>query len=227
MRDHPYASFIDRVNKPSQYLGGEQGVVRKPWGDVESRICLAFPDLYEIGMSHLGYKILYDIVNRSEGLLAERAYAAWDDMEKELRAARQALCSLESAHALHEFDIVGFSLQFELTYTNVLQMLDLGGIPVRSADRGEHDPLVVAGGPTATHAEPMSPFIDAFLIGDGERKLPELMREWAASGAEGVPRAERLRRIAKLGGFYVPSLYRRSLCEDTQVWVVEPGDTDA
>ncbi|MEM7437114.1 MAG: TIGR03960 family B12-binding radical SAM protein, partial [Myxococcota bacterium] len=225
--EHPYRAFIDRVLKPSQYLGGEQGEVRKAWEDVECSICLAFPDLYEIGMSHLGYKILYDIVNRSDEFVAERAYAVWPDMESELRRANQPLCSLESARPLCEFDIVGFSLQYELTYTNVLQILDLGGIPILAADRRDSDPLVVAGGPTATHAEPMSPFIDAFLIGDGERKLPELMRAWATMRDAGVPREDRLVEIAALGGFYVPSLYRTKLDEDTQTHVVEPIETHA
>ncbi len=227
IREHPYARFIDRVNKPAQYLGGEQGEVRKPWDDVRCRICLAFPDLYEIGMSHLGYKILYDIVNQAPDLLAERAYAAWPDMEAELRAHTQSLCSLESARGLHEFDIVGFSLQYELTYTNVLQMLDLGHIPLFAHQRGDDDPLIVAGGPTATHAEPISPFIDAFLIGDGERKVPELMNAWAEMKEEGLPRAERLHRIAGLGAFYVPSLYQTTLCPDTQLQVVEPKDPTA
>jgi radical SAM family uncharacterized protein/radical SAM-linked protein len=227
MRDHPYAPFIDRVHKPAQYLGGEQGESRKDWDSAACRICLAFPDLYEIGMSHLGYKILYDIVNRQPDLLAERAYAVWADMEAQLRAHRQALCSLESARPLDEFDIVGFSLQYELTYSNVLQVLDLSGIPIRTADRRDHHPLVIAGGPTATHAEPMSPFIDAFLIGDGEAKLPELMRAWAGMKRLRLPRAERLLRIAKLGGFYVPALYDSIPTDDTEMQAVEPRHPEA
>ncbi len=227
IQEHPYARFIDRVHKPAQYLGGEQGEIRKPWDQVRCRICLAFPDLYEIGMSHLGYKILYDIVNQSPDLLAERAYAAWPDMESELRAHQEPLRSLESARGLNEFDIVGFSLQYELTYTNVLQMLELGHIPLFADQRDDDDPLIVAGGPTATHAEPMSPFIDAFLIGDGERKVPELMNAWAAMKEEGLPRDERLRRIAGLGAFYVPSLYQTALCPDTQMQVVEQKDPGA
>jgi len=227
MRDHPYAPFIDRVHKPSQYLGGEQGEVRKGWGEVRSRVCLAFPDLYEIGMSHLGYKILYDIVNKEPDLLAERAYAVWADMEEELRKHGQPLCSLESARPLREFDVVGFSLQYELTYSNILQILDLAGIPLRGSNRAEDDPLVIAGGPTATHAEPMSSFIDAFLIGDGEAKLPELMREWAESKRQGLRRRERLLRVAKLGGFYVPALYRAVPADETRMWVVEADHPEA
>ncbi|MGB5548189.1 MAG: B12-binding domain-containing radical SAM protein, partial [Polyangiales bacterium] len=219
MQEHPYASFIDRVNKPAQYLGGEQGIARKDWDGARCRVCLAFPDLYEIGMSHLGYKILYDVVNRSPELLAERAYAVWADMEQELRSHALPLCSLESARPLRDFDILGFSLQYELTYTNILQMLDLGKVPLRADERSDTDPLVVAGGPTATHAEPMAPFIDAFLIGDGEAKLPELMHAWADMKDEGLPRAERLVRVAKLGGFYVPSLYRSVPTEETKAYV--------
>ena len=227
MRDHPYAPFIDRVHKPAQYLGGEQGQVRKDWAEAQSRICLAFPDLYEIGMSHLGYKILYDLVNKQPDLVAERAYAVWSDMEDELREHGQPLCSLETARPLGEFDVVGFSLQYELTYSNILQILDLAQIPLRGADRTDEHPLVIAGGPTATHAEPMSPFIDAFLIGDGEAKLPELMREWAAAKLAGLSRRERLLRIAKLGGFYVPSLYDATPTDDTEMWVVEPDHPEA
>ena len=227
MRDHPYAPFIDRVHKPAQYLGGEQGESRKAWDSVSCRICLAFPDLYEIGMSHLGYKILYDIVNKQPDLSAERAYAVRADMETELRSHDQALCALESARPLHEFDLVGFSLQYELTYSNILQVLDLGKIPLRSADRTERDPLIVAGGPTATHAEPMSAFIDVFLIGDGEAKLPELMRAWAEMKRDALPRPERLLRIAKLGGFYVPALYENVPTDDTKMHVVEPVHPEA
>src|SRR5690606_5325509 len=130
--------------------------------------------------------------NAHPRLLAERAYAPWGDMEAELRAHGEPLRSLESARPLSDFDVVGFSLQFELTYTNVLLMLELGGVPLRSEARGEGDPLVVAGGPCATHAEAMSPFIDAFLIGDGEEKAPEIALCWASLSARGVPRRARL-----------------------------------
>jgi len=227
MRDHPYAPFIDRIHKPAQYLGGEQGEIRKSWDAATCRICLAFPDLYEIGMSHLGYKILYDLVNQNPSFLAERAYAVWEDMEKELRSHDQSLCSLESARPLRDFDIVGFSLQYELTYTNVLQILDLAKIPLQSPERTDADPLIVAGGPTATHAEPMSPFIDAFLIGDGEAKVPELMQAWADMRDHGLPRAERLLCIAKLGGFYVPSLYKSVPTDETNMQIVVPDHPEA
>ncbi|MEZ4251012.1 MAG: TIGR03960 family B12-binding radical SAM protein [Polyangiales bacterium] len=226
--EHPYAPFLRDVKKPAQYVGGEQGEKTKPWDSVSARMCLAFPDLYEIGMSHLGYKILYGILNAHPKLLAERAYAPWVDMEAKLREHDVSLRSLESARPLRDFDVVGFSLQFELTYTNVLTMLDLGGIAPLAADRDDDAPLVIAGGPVATHAEPLSDFVDAFLIGDGEEKLPELLLTWAALRDAGMPRAQRLVEVAKLGGWYVPSLYERAIDPETGFLVVTgPKHPDA
>ncbi|MGE0789605.1 MAG: TIGR03960 family B12-binding radical SAM protein [Sandaracinaceae bacterium] len=220
---HPYSAFLSRVQKPSRYVGGEHGEAKKDWDAALSRICLAFPDVYDIGMSHLGFKILYSIVNGHEKLIAERCYAPWIDLEAELRERSEPLRSLESWRPLKEFDVVGFSLQFELTFTNVLTMLDLGGIPLRSADRGEDDPLVIAGGPTATHAEPLAPFLDAIVIGDGEEKTPEVMLSWQALKAAGVPRRERLIALARSGGVYVPCLYETALEPETGVRVVVPS----
>ncbi|HEX5659610.1 MAG TPA: TIGR03960 family B12-binding radical SAM protein [Polyangiales bacterium] len=207
LREHPYSSFLHRVNKPSRYVGGEHGEVVKDWAGTECSLCLAFPDVYDVGMSHLGFKILYSIVNAHPKLVAERCYAPWGDLEKELRANGEPLRSLETWRPLSEFDIVGFSLQFELSFSNILLMLDTGGVPLRTSQRGEDDPLIIAGGPNATHPEPMSAFIDAFVIGDGEEKTPELMLTWSALKKAGVPRRERLVQLAKLGGIYVPSLY--------------------
>ncbi len=219
--EHPYASFAHLVQKPARYLGGEFGARTKNWDAVEARVCLAFPDVYDIGMSHLGFKILYKLLNDDPRTLAERAYAPWVDMEAQLRARGLPLVSCESARPLREFDVVGFSLQFELTYTNVLTMLDLGGIPLRADARGEDDPLVVAGGPTATHPEPLAPFLDAVVIGDGEERAGEVAREWAKGKREGMPRAERLRALARLAGVYVPSLYATRVDADTGFSIVE------
>src|SRR6204780_190499 len=194
--EHPYASFVHLVQKPARYLGGEHGARVKDWHSVKARVCLAFPDLYDIGMSHLGFKILYKILNDDPHTLAERAYAPWIDMEAQLRARGLPLISCESARPLRDFDVVGFSLQFELTYTNVLLMLDLGGIPLRAAARGESDPLVIAGGPTATHPEPLAPFVDAIVIGDGEERATEIALTWTALKKQGVPRTQRLRALA-------------------------------
>jgi radical SAM family uncharacterized protein/radical SAM-linked protein len=222
LADHPYAAFLHQVEKPARYTGGEVGAVRKDWQSVDARICLAFPDVYDIGMSHLGYKILYKVLNDDPRTLGERAYCPWVDMEERLRAHGLPLVSLDGYRPLSDFDVVGFSLQYELTYGNVLTMLDLGRIPLRSAARGEDHPLVVAGGPNATHPEPMAPFIDAFVIGDGEAKLTELALAWTRLRREGVPRAERLAALARLGGIYVPAQYTMAIDPDTELGIVQP-----
>jgi radical SAM family uncharacterized protein/radical SAM-linked protein len=221
MELHPYAEFVHRVAKPARYLGGEYGAVTKRWSDVRARICLAFPDVYDIGMSHLGFKILYKILNDDPRTLAERAYAPWVDMERELRQRSLPLVSLESARPLRDFDVVGFSLQFELTYTNILTMLELGGIPLESRARVEDDPLVIAGGPTATHPEPLGLILDAIVLGDGEERTTEIALVWTELKERGVPRAERLLAIAKLHGVYVPSLYALAIDPDTGLEVVD------
>jgi radical SAM family uncharacterized protein/radical SAM-linked protein len=219
--EHPYASFVHLVQKPARYLGGEFGARRKDWAAVEARVCLAFPDVYDIGMSHLGFKILYKLLNDDARTLAERAYAPWVDMEAQLRERGLPLVSCESARPLRDFDVVGFSLQFELTYTNVLTMLDLGGIPLRADARGEDDPLVIAGGPTATHPEPLAPFLDAVVIGDGEERTTEVALAWTRAKHARLPRAERLRALGQIPGVYVPSLYATRVEPDTGFTVVD------
>src|SRR5262245_13975611 len=204
---HPYAKFLPRVMKPTRYTGDEHGARKKDWAGVEARVCLAFPDIYDIGMSHLGFRILYRILNDDPRTLAERAYTPWVDLQRELMEHGKLLVSLESARPLVDFDVVGFSLQYELTYTNILTMLDLGGIPLRSEHRGERDPLIVAGGPVATHAEPMAPFFDVILIGDGEEAATEIALSWVRGRAAGRSREERLEDLARIPGVYVPSLY--------------------
>jgi len=224
---HPYAAFLESVAKPARYIGGEHGERRKPWQSVQARFCLAFPDVYDIGMSHLGYRILYKLLNDDPALLAERCYAPWSDMQAKLLEKGEFLRSLESARPLSDFDVVGFSLQYELTYTNVLSMLQLGGIPLRSEHRNDADPLVVAGGPVATHAEPLAPFIDAFAIGDAEELAVEIAHSWAQSKRERLPRREALRRLAQLKGIYVPSLYRVEPDPETGIGVVVGPIDDA
>jgi radical SAM family uncharacterized protein/radical SAM-linked protein len=219
--EHPYASFVHLVQKPARYLGGEFGARRKDWDAVEARVCLAFPDVYDIGMSHLGFKILYRVLNDDVRTLAERAYAPWIDMEAQLRARGLPLVSCESARPLRDFDVVGFSLQFELTYSNVLMMLDLGGIPLRSEARADDDPLVLAGGPSATHPEPLAPFVDAVVIGDGEERLTEIALAWTRAKKSGRSRADRLQELSRLGGVYVPSLYATRREADTGFTVVD------
>jgi radical SAM family uncharacterized protein/radical SAM-linked protein len=213
LRNHPYADFIHEVSKPARYLGGERFAVAKDWSGLRSRMVLAFPDVYDIGMSHQGTKILYSIVNKEADLCLERAFCPWLDMEEELRKRNLPILSLETHHPLAEFDIVGFSLQYELTFTNILTMLELGGIPLRSSERTIDSPLVIAGGPVATQPEPMAPFIDLFLLGDAEERLPRLMRHYAELKRERNDRTEILVELAKEGGVYCPALYDRELCE--------------
>ncbi len=209
--EHPWAEILPRVGKPARYLGGEeQQIVKAPEG-LTCRFVLAFPDVYEIGMSHLGTRIIYELVNRAPDLACERAFTPWVDLEAELRKAGLPLVSLESWTPLHRFDVVGVSLQHELSYTNVLCNLELGGIPLRSDDRGDADPIVIAGGPTATHPEPIAPFVDAFLVGEAEEVLPELLRTVGRMRREGRPRAEVKAALARMPGIYVPCFYARAL----------------
>ncbi len=221
---HVYADFIDRVAKPMRYLGGEYQSVVKHGPEVEARVCLAFPDVYDIGMSHLGTKIIYSLLNKDPRIACERAFAPWTDMEAELRSRGLPLVSLESQRPLAEFDVVGVSLQYELTYTNLLTLLDLGGIPLRAADRAPDACLVLAGGPTASHPEPIAPFIDAAFIGEAEELLPALVLAWAALRREiragNRSRADALAELAAQFPIYVPSLYVTEVDDATGMIVV-------
>ena len=210
-----YESFLSRVTKPARYIGGELHSVTKEWDSHEVRVALAYPDLYDLGMSNLGLGILYDIVNRREDALAERVFSPWTDMEALLRDAGEPLRTLETRHALNEFDMLGISLSYEACFTNVLNMLDLGGIAIRTEDRGDDDTIVIAGGSAALEPEPMAPFFDAFALGEGEEVIEELVeavREWKRAG--GSPRRELHRRLAKVPGVYVPSLYEAQYDDD-------------
>ncbi|MCP4546509.1 MAG: TIGR03960 family B12-binding radical SAM protein [bacterium] len=222
--DHPYSNIIDRVLKPGRYTGGEFNQSLKDPAILKGRIALAYPDVYEIGMSHMGLKILYSTINAREDLAAERAYAPWVDMEAELRRENLPLVSLETATPLREFDLLGFSLQYELTYTNILTMLELGGVSRRSADRAEDEPLVVAGGPLTFQPEALAPFFDCFIVGDGEESLTELMDDWLDLKAAGVPRSEALRRLAGKPGRYIPALYEVAPSPDTGLLIVRKPD---
>jgi radical SAM family uncharacterized protein/radical SAM-linked protein len=218
--------ILPTVEKPARYVGGEWNSVRKSLEEVHTRIALCFPDTYEIGMSHLGLKILYSLLNSREGWSAERVYAPWPDMEARLRERGLPLLSLESYTPLSEFDVVGFSLQYELTYTNVLTMLDLGGLPLRTRERALRDPLVIAGGPTVYSSEPIADFIDVFVIGDGEEAFPELVTLYMELRDAGLTREEVLARIARIEGMYVPSLYPTKVSPHHGLLVVDvPEDT--
>jgi radical SAM family uncharacterized protein/radical SAM-linked protein len=217
---HPYAAFLARMQKPGRYLGGEEQAIVKAHEGLCCRFVLAFPDLYEIGMSHLGTRIIYDLVNRAEDLCCERAFSPWRDMEAELRSRELPLVSLETSTPLCEFDVVGVSLQYELSYTNVLLNLELGRIPLRSAQRSDADPIVIAGGPTATHGEPLAEFIDLFLVGEAEELLPDLLRLVGRMRGESRSRLEILAAAAQLPGIYVPRFYEVAVEPNTGLQVV-------
>ena len=178
LKDRLVRCILPRVQTPAQYLGGEWNIIRKDHRSVRGTLCLAFPDVYSIGMSHHGLQVLYALMNAREDWACERAFTPWPDMERLLRDAQLPLYSLETFTPLAAFDVVGFSLQYELCYVNVLTMLDLGGIPLRSVQRTMAHPLVIAGGPCAQNPEPLAPFIDVFVIGDGEQSLPAVCNRW-------------------------------------------------
>lgn len=214
---------LPEVETPGQYIGGETNSVCRP--EAACRLALCFPDAYSVGMSHLGLKILYEIVNARDGFAAERVFVPLPDMAAGLRARGLPLYGLESFTPLADFDVLGFSLQYELTYTNVLTMLDLAGLPLRSADRGANAPLVVAGGPGACNPEPLAAFVDLFLIGEAEEALPELLDLVLAAKRAGASRRELLLDCARrLRGAYVPSLYRVRHLPDGRLAAIEPAE---
>ena len=213
---------LDHVRKPARYTGGEYNAVCKDKAEVDLRFAFCFPDLYEIGMSHLGSKILYGLMNGMEGVWCERAYAPYVDMEEEMRRRGQPLYALESGDPISEFDILGFTLQYEMNYTGVLNMLDLAGIPKRSADRRELRPLVMAGGPCVYNAEPMADFFDLIVVGEGEEVMPELLQLYRRAKKEGMDKPAFLRAAAQLGGVYVPSLYEITYGETGAIEAIRP-----
>jgi radical SAM family uncharacterized protein len=212
-----------KVQKPGRYVGGELNMVVKDWDRIDTRIALVFPDIYDIGISNLGLQILYDLVNQRPDVLAERAYAPWVDMEEQMRLNAIPLYSLETKHALADFDILGFSLPYETLYTNALNILDLAGIPLRTVQRGQTDPLIVAGGHACFNPEPMHAFIDAFVIGEGEQVLLEIIEAVQSAKAQNEPRRDVLLRLAKIPGVYVPRFYDVSYLEDGTVAATTPN----
>ena len=199
--------ILPRVQKPARYIGGEWNSVVKDPRTVDIRMALAFPDSYELGMSHLGLRILYSLLNSRPGVWAERVFCPWLDMEAELRRENVPLTTLESETPLRDFHVVGFSLQYELNYTNILTMLQLGGIPLFSADRKESDPLIIGGGSMAFNPEPLADFFDCILVGDGEELVLDFLAKLRALRRCGANRAATLRELSTVEGVYVPSLY--------------------
>ncbi len=217
--------FLHKVQRPARYVGGEWNSVVKDWDATPIHVALAFPDIYDLGMSNLGLALLYDIVNQQPNMLAERVFLPWVDMEEEMRTRGIPLYSLESKHPVREFDLLGITLPYEQLYTNVLNLLYLAGIPLRAQDRRAEDPLVVAGGSAATNPEPMWAFFDAFFIGEGEEAILELAQ--VAHETRGLPRYERWRALARIPGVYVPHFYQVYYHSDGTIREVVPTEPEA
>ncbi len=213
---------LGRVAKPGRYIGGEYNSLAKDWEEIDLKVALAFPDLYEIGISHLGLRILYELINSEPEMLAERVYAPWIDFQDLLREKSAHLYSLENKRALSEFDLIGFSLQYELSYTNILTMLELGGVPLFREERGRDMPLVIAGGPCAFNPEPVADFFDFFVIGEAEEVLIPILkkvREWKLSGNS---KEDLLVKLEKIEGIYVPSHFRVRYSTTGEIEQIEP-----
>jgi radical SAM family uncharacterized protein len=219
--------ILYQVTKPARYAGSEWNSIARDWDKTALKFALCYPDLYEIGMSNMALPILYDILNRQPDVLAERVFAPWKDMEAAMRASGIPLLTLESKHPLKDFDIIGFSLDYELTYTNVLNILDLGQIPVLASERGDSHPLVIAGGSSALNPEPMSDFIDFFVIGDGEEVVLELVDHLREGKINRASKKELLRQVANIPGVYVPSLYRVEYQADGSLKSITPTAAEA
>lgn len=201
-------SLLSQIEKPGRYAGNELNAIRKEHTRTAATIALAFPDLYDVGMSYYGFQILYHILNREADIAAERVYAPWPDMARQIHTQNQKLSSLETGTALDQFNVVGFTLPYELTYTNILSMLDLAGIPLRSGERRMDDPFIIGGGSGAYNPEPLAPFFDLFVVGDAEEIVVPLVRFLADGHRKGMPRLEILREaLGQFEGIYVPAFY--------------------
>ena len=224
MDNKKFEELLLSVQKPGRYSGGEQGSIIKDKDKVDVRFAFCFPDTYEIGMSHLGMKILYSCFNAREDIWCERVFAPWVDFEEVMRKNNIPLFALESRDPIKDFDFIGFTLQYEMSYTNILNMLDLAGLPFKSADRKDLYPLVVAGGPCACNPEPIADFIDLFFIGEGEEVDLEVIDLYKESKKNGDSKEEFLKKASKIEGVYVPSLYDISYNEDGTISAFTPKD---
>ena len=215
---------LQSVLKPARYTGGEWNAVIKDHASVDCTWALALPDVYEVGMSNLGLAILYEVLNRRQDIAAERVYAPWTDMEEEMRKRKMPLFSLETKTEIAAFDFVGFSLQYEMIYTNVLNMLDLAGIPLYVKDRGEDMPFIVGGGPCVYNVEPVADFFDFFIVGEGEEAIVEVSDAFMAWKKAGRPGGRKgfLRRLLSADGIYVPSFYEPEYDEEGHYKALRP-----
>ena len=206
--------ILPLVQKPARYVGGEYKQIVKDKKNVDLRVAFCFPDTYEIGMSNLGMRILYAIMNKMDGVWCERVFAPWGDMEQAMRENQIPLYGLESGDPLTDFDMIAFTIGYEMSYTNVLNMLRLGNIPLRASERTELSPIVFAGGACMYNPEPLADFFDFFSIGEGEEMTPEILELYRKAKKEGWSKQEFLKAVAKIEGVYVPSLYEHSYKDD-------------
>ncbi|MEG1683338.1 MAG: TIGR03960 family B12-binding radical SAM protein, partial [Oscillospiraceae bacterium] len=216
--------ILPRVQKPARYVGGEYNAVMKDKAEVDVRFAFCFPDTYEIGMSNLGMRILYGVMNQMEGVWCERVFAPWGDMEEELRAAKLPLYGLESGDPIRDFDIIGFSVGYEMSFPGILNVLDLAGVPLHTAERTALSPLVIAGGTAMYNAEPIADFIDIASLGEGEDVTVELITLYRKAKREGWTKHDLLVAAAGIPGLYVPSLYDISYHDDGTVAEITPKD---
>ncbi len=219
--------LLPRVEKPGRYTGGELNQVVKNWNEIETKICIAFPDLYDLGMSNYGIAILYDLINQRTDLLAERSFSPWSDMEKIMREKNIPLYSLESKRTLDQFDIIGISLPYETLFTNTLNFLDLAGIPIKTSERNENHPLIIAGGHGMLNPEPMHAFLDAIVVGEGEEVIFEIINLYQEYKTSNESRKSLLENLSKIWGVYVPSLYKTHYEEDGVISHIEKIYKDA
>ena len=215
------------IQQPARYIGGEVNTVMKDSAKADIRFAMCFPDVYEIGMSHLGMQILYDMFNRREDIYCERVYSPWTDLDKIMREKNIPLFALESQDPIREFDFLGITLQYEMSYTNILQVLDLGHIPLHAADRSEEDPIVIGGGPCAYNPEPLADFFDMFYIGEGETVYFELMDCYKENKKKGGSRRQFLEQAAGITGIYVPAFYDVEYHEDGTIKSFHPNNSHA
>lgn len=210
------------VQKPGRYVGGELNQVKKIWDTVDTHVALIFPDIYDIGLPNLGIMILYELINDRHDALCERAYLPWLDMEESMRKDDIPMYTLESKTALSQFDLVGFTIPYETLYTNVLNALDLAGIPIHTSDRKDTDPIIIAGGHACFNPEPMAPFIDAFVIGEGEEVIHEIIDSIKVSKNNGSNRSETINALVSIPGVYIPSLYHPVYDQDLTFLHLQP-----
>ncbi len=216
-----------QIDKPARYIGGEVNMAKKDPKLVDIRFAMCFPDVYEIGMSHLGMQILYDMFNRRDDIYCERIYSPWTDLDKIMREQNIPLFALESQDPIKEFDFIGITLQYEMCYTNILQILDLGKIPFHAEDRAEDDPILIGGGPCAYNPEPLAAFFDLFYIGEGETVYFELMDRYKENKKNGGSRKDFLQMAAGIDGIYVPAFYDVTYKEDGTVECMKPNNSHA